>query len=89
MYVLAMFQLHILKAFEVTALQSNSNGKVDLYGKHRENKLQALPKTGITYKWSEVGTRILHHHVRHELKNGLLAEFKITVGHRPISDHIC
>ena len=30
MYVLAKFQLHILKAFEVTALQSNSNRKIDL-----------------------------------------------------------
>ena len=74
MNVLAKFQLHILKAFEVTALQSNSNRKIDLYSKHRENKLQALPKTGVTYKWSEVGTRILHHHVRHELKNGLLGK---------------
>ena len=45
-----------------------------MYSKHRENKLQALPKTDVTYKWSEVGTRILHHHVRHELKNGLLGK---------------
>ena len=45
MYVLAKFQLRILKAFEVTALQSNSNWKIDLYSQHRENKLQALPKT--------------------------------------------
>ena len=74
MYVLAKFQLRILKAFEVTALQSNSNKKIELYSKHRENKLQALPKTDVTYKWSEVGTRILHHHVRHELKNGLLGK---------------
>ena len=36
MYVLAKFQLHILKAFEVTALQSSSNRKIDLYSKHRE-----------------------------------------------------
>ena len=65
-------QLRILKALEVTALQSNSNRKIDLYSKHRENKLQALPKTDLAYKWSEVGTRILHHHVCHELRNGLL-----------------
>jgi len=39
MYVLVKFQLHILKAFEVTALQSNSNRKIDLYSKHGENKL--------------------------------------------------
>ena len=58
MYVLAKFQLHILKAFEVTALQSNSNRNIDLYSKHRKNKLQALTKMDVTYKWSEVGTRI-------------------------------
>ena len=74
MYMLAKFQLHILKAFEVTALQSNSNRKIDLYSEHRENKLQALPKTDVTYKWSEVGTRILHHHVRHKLRNGSLGK---------------
>ena len=73
-YVLAKFQLCILKAFEVTALQSNSNRKINLYSKHRENKLQALPKMDVTYKWSEVGTRILCHHVRHELRNGLLGK---------------
>ena len=49
MYVLAKFQLYILKAYEVTALQSNSNRKIDLYSKHRENKLQVLPKTNVTY----------------------------------------
>ena len=82
MYVLAKFQLYILKAFEVTALQSNSYWKIDLYSKHRENKRQALPKTDVTYKWSEIGTRILHHHVRHELKNGLLGKlFFSTVLH--------
>ena len=75
MYVLAKFQLRILKAFEVTAQQSNSNRKIDLCSKHRENKLHALPKTDVTYKWSEVGTRILHHHVCHELRNGLLGKF--------------
>jgi len=74
MYVLAKFQLHILKAFEVTVLQSNSNRKIDLYSEHRENKLQVLPKTDVTYKWSGVGTRILHHHVCHELRNGLLGK---------------
>ena len=74
MYLLAKFQLRTLKAIEVTALQSNSNRKIDLYSKHRENKLQALPKMDVTYKWSEVVTRILHHHVRHELRNGLLGK---------------
>ena len=74
MHVLVKFQLHILKAFEVIALQSNSNRKIDLYSKHRENKLQVLPKTDVTYKWSEVKTRILHHHIRHELRNGSLGK---------------
>ena len=74
MYMLAKFQLRILKGFEVTAVQSNSNRKIDLYSKHGENKLQALPKTDVTYKWSEVGTRILHQHVCHKLKTGLLGK---------------
>jgi len=34
MYVLAEFQLRILKAFEVTALKSSSNRKIDLYSKY-------------------------------------------------------
>jgi len=72
MYVLAKFQLRILKAFEVTPLQSSSNRKIDLYSKYRENKLQALPKMDVTYEWSEVGTQILHHHVCYELRNGLV-----------------
>ena len=38
MYVLAKFRLYILKAFEVTALQSSSNRKIDLYSKYKENK---------------------------------------------------
>ena len=74
MYVLAKFQLYILKGFEVTALQSNSNRKIDLYSTPAENTLKALHKTDVTYKWSEVRTRILHHHVRHELRNGLLVK---------------
>ena len=79
MYVLAKFQFYILKAFEVTVLQSNSNRKIDLYNKHRENKLQALPKTDVTYKWSEVGTRILHHHICHELNNGSLGKLFVLL----------
>ena len=74
MYVLAKFQLRILKAFEVMPLQISSNRKIDLYSKHRENKLQALPKMDVTYEWSKVGTQILHHHVCHELRNGLLGK---------------
>jgi len=56
------------------ALQTSSNRKIDLYSKYRENKLQALPKTGVTYEWSEVQTQNLHHRVCHELRNGLLGE---------------
>ena len=29
----------------------------------------------VTYEWSEVGTQILHHHIFHELRNGLLGNF--------------
>ena len=36
MYVLARFQLRILKAFKVTALPSSSNRKIDLYNKYRK-----------------------------------------------------
>ena len=54
MYVLAKFQLRILKVIEVTALQSSSTRKIELHKKYRENKLQALLKTEVTYKWSEV-----------------------------------
>ena len=36
MYVLVRFQLYILKTFQVTALHSCSNRKIDLYSKHRE-----------------------------------------------------
>ena len=52
MYVLEKSQFCILKAFEVTALQSSSNRKIDLYSKYRENKLQVLPKltNGVTYR---------------------------------------
>ena len=74
MYVLSKFQLRIIKAFEVTALQSSGDRKIDLYSKHRENKLLVLPKMDVTYEWSEVETRILHHHVHHELRNGLLGK---------------
>ena len=48
MYLLAKFQLCILKTFEVTALQSSINRKINLYSKYKENKLQALNKTDLT-----------------------------------------
>ena len=47
MYVLAKFQLRILKYFEVMTLQSSSNRKINLYIKYRENKQQALPKMDV------------------------------------------
>ena len=72
--VLAKFRLCILKAFEVTVLQSSSNRKIDLYSKYRENKLQMLTKTNVTYEWSEVRTRNLHHRVRYELRILLLGK---------------
>ena len=73
MYVLAKFQLRILKAVEVTALQISSNRKIDLY---RENKLQALPKTDVTYERSEVVHTDLNFppSCRNELRNGLLGK---------------
>ena len=52
MYVLAKFKLHILKASEATALQSSINRIINLCSKNRENKLQALTQTVVTYKWS-------------------------------------
>ena len=58
MYVLAKLQLHILKAFEVIALQSSSYRKINFYSKFRKNKLQQLTKTDVTYKWSDAQTKI-------------------------------
>ena len=74
MYLLAKFQLCILKAFEVTALQTSSNRKIYLYSKYRENKLQALTKMDVTYEWSDAQTLNMHHRVRCELRNGLLGK---------------
>ena len=71
MYVVAKFQLHIPRIFKVTTLQDSSNRKIDLYSKYQENKLPVLIKTDVTYKWSDVQTQSLHHHVCHELRNGL------------------
>ena len=62
MYLLVKFQLRILKAFEVTALQSSSNRKINLYSKYREYKLQALTETYVTYEWSEAGKSVSWHH---------------------------
>ena len=73
MYVLAKFQLCIPKAFEVTALRSSSKRKIGLYSKHiGKINFWYFLKTDITYEWSKVRTQVLHHHVCHELRNGLL-----------------
>ena len=71
MYVVAKFQLHIPRSFKVTTLQDSSNRKINLYSKYQENKLPVVIKTDVTYKWSDVLTQSLHHHVCHELRNGL------------------
>ena len=55
-YVLAKFQCHVPRTFEVTALQDGSNRKIALYSKYRENKLQPLTKTDVSYKWIDVQT---------------------------------
>ena len=73
MYLLAKFQLHVLKLlklqpYKVAAIRI----KIDLYSKYWENKLQALTKTDVTYKWNDAQTQNLHHCVCHELRNGLL-----------------
>ena len=75
MYPLAKFQLHMPITLGVTALQSSNNRKIDLYSKYRENKLQALTKTVVTYQRIEVRSYNFHHRVRHEQGNQLLGTF--------------
>ena len=60
--------------FGVTALQSSNNRKIDMYSKYRENKLQALTKTVVTYQQIEVQSYNFHHCVRHEQGNQLLGK---------------
>jgi len=69
MFVLAKFQIFILKAFEVTTLQSSSNRIIGLYSKYKENKFQVLTKMDVTYGCSDVQIRNLHHRVLYELRN--------------------
>ena len=57
-YPPAKFQLHLLITLGVTALQSSNNRKIDLYSKYRENKLQALTKTAVTYQRVEVRANV-------------------------------
>ena len=66
MYALAKFQPDMPINFRVMALQSSNSKMIDLYSKHWENKLQALTKTLITYKWNVTQSCNLYHSVRHE-----------------------
>ena len=65
-YALAKFQPCMPTTFGVTALQSSSNRKIDLYSKYWENILQLLTKTIVTYKRNAVQSCNLRHRVRHE-----------------------
>ena len=60
--------------FGVTALQSSNNRKIDMYSKYRENKLQALTKTVVTYQRIDVRSYNFCHHVRREQRNQLLGK---------------
>ena len=61
MYPLAKFQL-----WELQPYKGSNNRKIDMYSKYRENKLQALTKTVVTYQQIEVRSYNFHHRVRHE-----------------------
>ena len=39
-----------------------------------ENKLQALTKIDVPYKWRDVKTQNMHHCIRHKLRNRLLGK---------------
>ena len=67
-----MFWLSFSFIFKVTVLQCSRNTKINLYSKHRENKLQMLTETGVTYEWSDVQTGNLNNHDCHELRKGKL-----------------
>ena len=72
--VLAEVSALYFKSFWSYSPTSSSNRKIDFYSKYRENKLQTLTKTNVTYEWSEVRNRNLHHRVCHELRNVLLGK---------------
>ena len=77
MYLLAKFQLHVPIALGVTALNNSDNRKIDVYSKYRENKLQALTKTVVSYQRIEVRNYNFHHRICHEQRNRLLEKFVI------------
>jgi len=72
---MAKFQLHILKTYGVTALQSSNNRTINLYSKYRGNKLQAFTKMAVMHKPIEVRSYNFHHCTHHEQGNGLLGKF--------------
>ena len=74
MHVLAKFQLHMPKTFEISALQSGKNRKIDLYRWYWQNKLQAFTNTAVTCERNLVQTQNLYHHACHELRNGWLGK---------------
>ena len=65
-HALAKLQPFMPTTFGVTALQSSSNRKIDLYTKYWENKLQVLTKMAVTYNCNAVQSCNIHHRVRHE-----------------------
>ena len=75
MYPLAKFQPHMPITLGVTALQSYTNRKIDLYSKYRENKLKVSTITVVTYQRIEVQSYNFHYRVHHELGNQLLGKF--------------
>ena len=65
-YALAKFQPCMPTTFGITALQSSSNRKINLYSKYWESKLQVLTKMTVTYKRNALQSCNLYHRVRHE-----------------------
>ena len=49
-----------------TALQSSSNGKINVYSKYRKNELQMLTKMIVTNERNVIQSRNVHHRVHHE-----------------------
>ena len=74
MYVLAKFQLCILKAFKLQPYKVAETERLICTVSIEKNKLQVFPKTYVTYGWNGLQTRILHDCVCHELKNGFLGK---------------
>ena len=69
----AKFRLHMPSTYWNYSLRSSDTTKIDLYGKHWENKLQVLTKTAVLFEYNAVQTCNLYDRVHHKLKNRLLA----------------